>query len=646
MIWIGRLISIPLAIVFFALLVLTLVIVQVNDTFLDPDYYPRELREANVYEFVLGDLLTSALDEARELDGADFAEDLDENPLVTIDLSTNDIVSSVNRAVPPEWIQDLVEQSFDQFGHYLTGERDEFTVTIQAGDQVVTMVSEVKSLLRKANAYELLFDELVNPFVDEALDQELPLGLDSIELTSDRLVSAVRTTVPPEWVQSQVESVLDEVTPYVVGDRDTFEIRIQLADRVEVALEEVKKLLRETDAFDLLYEEVVAPRIVEAVGDSIQLPSGITVTNDEILSALRRVAPPDWVQLQAEKVIDEAGPYLSGEVDDFFIDVSLVDNKREARVVLAELVDAKFREILEVLPPCTEAQTRRLAARDGFEGTPDCKPAGEGFADLAGELRVEVTQAAIGQVLDAVPNDIKFTEANLRQALQQVGAEENLDRLDDVRELLRDGWTYTDLDLREDLANLDSGDLDGQDILHGLDTVREFLAEDGWTYTHVDFREDLVEVLDEDGLDEFDRFRDRFAQAHRFRWLIYVPMVILLIIIGFLSGRGWAGRATWASALLALSAGILLVLSGPVYDNLAEPRLDDLQERILTDVEIDSRFENTERLATDKVLELAESVVDGFASGIAASSRTLLVIGLVVLVISVGWSMIFRRRTY
>ena len=200
MIWIGRLVSIPLSIVFLLLLMLTLIVVQASDTFLDPDYYQRELRDADIYEFLLTDLLTSALDDARKIEGADLPEELEENPLVSSGLSTEDIVSAINAAVPPEYVQDLVEQAFDQIGHYLTGERDEFAVTVTAGDQVVTMAEEVKSLLREADAYDLLFDEVVTPFVEDALDQELPLGLDGLDLSADRLVSAVKATVPPDWV--------------------------------------------------------------------------------------------------------------------------------------------------------------------------------------------------------------------------------------------------------------------------------------------------------------------------------------------------------------------------------------------------------------------------------------------------------------
>ena len=199
MIWLGRLISVPVGLVFLVLLLLTLVLLRVSNTFLDPGYYSEELDKANVYEFALNDALVLAIDEYRQRPAP---EGLDENPLTTSGLSTEDIVSSVNRALPPEWVQELVDQSFDQVGRYLTGERDEFEVTVRAGDRAEQLVEEVKGLMRKADAYELLFKRVVDPRVRDAVapGQKLPLG---VEFPPDRLVESVRTIVPPAWVQGQ-----------------------------------------------------------------------------------------------------------------------------------------------------------------------------------------------------------------------------------------------------------------------------------------------------------------------------------------------------------------------------------------------------------------------------------------------------------
>ena len=483
MLLVRRLLTIPAGIALLLFLVVALVVVQVSGTFLDPDFFPRELRKANLYEFVVVDLLTSAVDEARELSPEEFSDSFDSNPLVASELSTEDIVSSVNRAVPPEWIQAQVEEAFDQIGRYLNGERDEFTLTIQAGERVPTVVAEIKGLLRKADAYGLLFDEGITPAIDDALANELPLDVD---ISSQRIADAVRAVAPREWVQAQVESALDELTPYVVGERDTFELRVELADRVEVALAEVrallgeadayellfdeivapkiddalaqelpldidvsstrltsavravatrewvdaqvdvileqatpylvgtedsfeirveladrveialaeiKDILRETDAYALLYDQVVEPAVLDSLAGDIQLPFGISVTEVEVVSALREVAPVDWVQEQAEALIDSIGPYLTGAEDQFFVDISLVDNKRDASEVIEALVIQRLEEASARLPDCTSSQLLDLAAGD-LGVLSRCVPGGIDLAqtiqvldlDIAGEI--------------------------------------------------------------------------------------------------------------------------------------------------------------------------------------------------------------------------------------------------------------------
>ena len=61
---------------------MAILLLAVNDRFLQPDAYPELLANAGVYEFVMGPLLTSALDEARELPADEFSDDLSDNPLL------------------------------------------------------------------------------------------------------------------------------------------------------------------------------------------------------------------------------------------------------------------------------------------------------------------------------------------------------------------------------------------------------------------------------------------------------------------------------------------------------------------------------------------------------------------------------------
>ena len=565
------------------------------------------------------------------MDAEDLPEQLDENPLVTVGLSTEEIVSSINRAIPPEYLQDIVEQVIEEVGRYVTGERDEFTVTIQAGEQVETLVQEVKSLLRKADAYSLLYEELVTPTIDDAVVEKLPFGL---KISSERIVTSVRRVAPPEWVRANVEAALDELTPYVVGDRDTFEVRVQLSDRVDTALEEIKALLRESDAYDLVYDEIIAPQVEDSLGEVVELRFGITVTSEEVLSALRRVAPPEWVQEQAERIIDEATPYLTGRSDSLAVTLSLADNKREARDVIVETVNAKFTQAVSELPTCRAGQTP--IPRDALS-LPECLSAGVQPSELLDQFGARVAAGVDSLVLGAMPDTIRFTESNLRETLRIAGAEDNIELVDEVREIIRDGWSYSEVDLREDLRENFNGAGQGEDAIEALDDIRAFLA-DGWTYTEADFREHLVEAGDEDTLNDFDNGRDYFSLARTLRLLIYPSVLLVLLMIGFLGGRGWSSRFAWAAGSLVLTSAIIFVTFGPVYNAVGESRLEDGRVEAISDIDLSGNFENTQRLVIDKLFDIGELAINGFASGVATKSLILLILGLVGLGVALRWA--------
>jgi len=113
MILVNRLISFPLVIVLLALLMVSLILVRVSDTLLDPEYYLLELNKADIYEFVLVDLLTSGLEEAIELSSDRFSNDINENPSIMSGLSSDSIVVAINRTVPPEWVREQIESALE-----------------------------------------------------------------------------------------------------------------------------------------------------------------------------------------------------------------------------------------------------------------------------------------------------------------------------------------------------------------------------------------------------------------------------------------------------------------------------------------------------------------------------------------------------
>ena len=79
------------------------------------------------------------------------------------------------------------------------------------------------------------------------------------------------SSLTADWLAGQVEQALDEFTAYLVGETDGFEITVRLtATEVDRAVEETKAILREADAYELVYTGVVEPTLTDVLGAGVE----------------------------------------------------------------------------------------------------------------------------------------------------------------------------------------------------------------------------------------------------------------------------------------------------------------------------------------------------------------------------------------
>ena len=490
------------------------------------------------------DLPTAILEDRRAVEEARTGDKVEDTPLLASGLTTDRIVAGLNRAVPPEWLQETVERNMDELGGYVTGRSDDFTLAIATDERADALLAELRALFEESDAYAVLYERVLIPQIEDAASgwarERLPLG---VEISDERIVEAARAVLPPEWARQQGQRILDQTTPYLKGESDELVVSIQLSDRVDVAAAEVKDILAESPAYDLLYDEVIAPEIVERLGDTIEgLPFGTAVLSAEVVAALRDAAPSSWVREQAERLIDEASPYLAGQADGFEFEVSLVENKRLAHGVLTRFVEGKIQEQIDRLPICRTVEQALSALSPislvggGIPRLPACVPPSRTHGELLDELGVDIRAEVTRLVLDPVPDSVSFSHAQLREALAEAGAADNVERLDDVRSLIRDGWTYTHDDLRENLVA--GGNEASYDALQ---EARVALA-DGWTYTQADFAEDVIES---EGAEAMAEHRPR---PRRDRGGQDVPVAGLPARAAAAGSRGTAGRTRLVGA--------------------------------------------------------------------------------------------------
>ena len=396
------------------------------------------------------------------------------------------------------------------------------------------------NLMVEADVYNFVYDDVIPAALEEVeVDDTLDIPIDISDI-EDELVSIARTTFPPQWLQTQFESVTITIIPYFVGDTDNFVYTLWLKDSVISAGDAIKDEILRGDVFTYVYDDVV-PYMAGELFDSLGgLPPSVTITQHDIENTLRTTVTQEWLASQLEAAVDSVLQYMAGDSGHFTISVP---------------------------------------------------------------LQTVVTDEALLELLGAG----------------------NEDYLDEAQSWINGQWIYTDADL---LNELDSDDEET------LEDVRDWI-KDGYTLTEADLRDALSDS--QGALDNFDNIRDWIHTGRTWLWALWLLPVILIVAIGFLGGRRWKSRATWALGCLLLASVIVFITTALVYSNVAEPEIEDLK--------LDTaKYQGVEQVLAEKGNELIELSSDNFVSGMKANTIYVIIASGVGLLGVVGWYIVDSRR--
>ena len=630
--WLRRIAAVVVGAAFAVALFLALTLQSLSATLAQPDFYPEQLEQADIYRFITTDLVDAFVEDTQRLEADNFGEDFQDNPVGVSGLTTQQIADAVRRALAPEDLERTAAPAVEQIAEYLAGERDEIAITVDLGGHIEAIVHEGTTLMRESSAYERLLDSEIEPRFGEWTDEALPPDQTESAWTSflrggdasagDSLLRVFTRVVTPEWLADQVERSADELTGYLVGRTEGFELRVELDEsQTAAAAEELEAILRDTDAYDLAHTAVIEPAVEEHVGAAAELPYGVALTREEALAALREAAPPAWVDQQAEVLARGVSAYLTGQSDGFTAEIDIASVKDDAAASLTDAALANLEASLRALPACSSAAEVAAARAAAARELPSCIPPGATASEIALAARPAIA-AAIAEFMDEpVPDTMELTEADLRDAVREDGGDEALDALDDLRDLFRVGWTYTDADLRNDLSEEDRTTLDDVRSLLSDGYVIEFTADDraGW----------------EGSLEGAGDWADT---VRRTRWVAFAVATLLLVAVGALGGMSWRGRVTWGAAALLVSAALIALVWGPVYQAASGAALDAARDEIATDP--GAAFALTADVLSDKLLDVIVMVTDELAGGMARNGLLLAALAVVVLAVTISWDRI------
>ncbi|MFO8009636.1 MAG: hypothetical protein R6U89_02375 [Dehalococcoidia bacterium] len=611
MIWVRRILAIFLAILFVILLPLLIFVSEVDSTASDPDFYNHQMEKADVYNYLYDEVLPAALDEVQ-------SEDLSENPVNTAGIQS-EIISTARSILPPEeWLQPHFEAATREIIPYFLGSTDEFQYTVDLKTRVQAAPSTITQQLLRGEVFSTIYDDIISYSSGKIVDNldKLPYAL---TLAEDRVQNSFREVISQDWAASEIESAMESMVPYLTLESDDFTVTINLKERVDAVATAVLDLLSTQQTYDYLFDEVIEPVIREEIELIVDLPYEISLTGDEITSAIEQVLPPEWVKSRLQDVIEAITAYVKGDSDTINIAVDLSDRKPAALAALIDLGDQKLEEIFNGLPICTMEQFNAELAATSAGELPDCRPAGYSYPDFKSRLGIDLSASIQQRVLDKITDQWFYTEADLRESM----GEENRDFLDDAREYVRNGWTFTDVDLKE---RLDSPDDEAT-----LEDIRDWLGNNA-AFTE----QDLNDRLSSEDRDELDDAREQVDKFRSWLWVLWVVPILLLIGIGFLGGRSWKGRSYWALSVLLITSIVVIFAIAVTYSAIVEPEVEEA-----FDV---SEYEGMELVIVEKANEVIENIAGDFSSNLRNKALYLTIFSGVVLAGIFGWNYYQRRR--
>ncbi|HEY82453.1 MAG TPA: hypothetical protein G4O01_04085 [Dehalococcoidia bacterium] len=216
--------------------------------------------------------------------------------------------------------------------------------------------------LRQADIYNFIYTEVLPAALEETELGDADIGLDISQL-KPHIMGIAEQTLPPEWLEAQVEQTIEQVVPYLWGDTEGFQVNITLKDRVEAGAQALKDTLHKEEIFSELYDGIIGLIIAKLEADA-ELPPFFAFSVEEMERVLRTVLPEAWVLRQVDAAIDEVVPYFTGDTERFTVRIEIIDRLDALEEVLADMLGRaeSYERLFEVaLAPVIEQSTGEMA---------------------------------------------------------------------------------------------------------------------------------------------------------------------------------------------------------------------------------------------------------------------------------------------
>ena len=310
-----RVVAVWLGLSLLVFLVAAIAVEEFHDRVLSPDHLKSELLRLDVYTFWNDDVYPAAVRNLLENPDDVLPDSLDGAEIPRDQAAQEAIVRLMRVVVPPSYVQEQTEDLIDQFIPYLLNDSDtiaiqpRFDERLRAATELGTGgngQSELEIAFRELDLGRLIVDELIDGKIEE-FEETDPAAALALRL-ADREDAA-------EWFTESMFSSLETLVPFLLGERDDFEIEVSfrgrenlapafaaLLDRTPESLARDGYILNEAD-----FEERIGVSLDSVVDDPRNnleaLQSGWTLTLEEIYGT-------DPAGLQTRADVDEVRKWV------------------------------------------------------------------------------------------------------------------------------------------------------------------------------------------------------------------------------------------------------------------------------------------------------------------------------------------------
>ena len=611
MIWLRRAVAIPLAVIFVILSLLVLVAFRVSATIGDPDFYAEQLQQADVYHFIYDDVLPATLEESG------IGEDTGGVSVIISPLKPH-LVDMVRQTLPPEWLQAQVEHAINEVVPYDWEETDTFSITVQLKDRVESGAESIKDVLHREDVFPVLYEQLIQLVTSEIVSAED--GMPAMLATSEEeMEMMLRAVLPEDWLLEQLDNAIDEMVPYLTKEQAHFTLEVDITrplGRLETVLAD---FLSRQETYDSLFTEMLAPALQQNLGEVIELPLGMELTDDEIIATAKDMLPLEWYRTLVNDLVAQIFAYLRGTRDELELTIPLADRKSEIADTLGQLADEKVESAFDDLPVCLGAHLLELLSDPSLENIL-CRPVDMSYQEFKELVGIDVGSLVQPLIELGLPDEWILTESEISLLF---GGDDEENILIQARELIQEGLTFTE----EDLSEVMGTETDE------LEKIRQWIA-DGLTFTEQDFKN---LVSDTGGADNgkamatFEQVRSSLGTAKRLIYFIWIAPFLLLISFGALGARRWSSKLVWAAAVLAIMAIIAYIIFGPVFSATAQPIINQALAMEF------GQAEGISSLVAEKGVALAHNAINTFIGGLKNQSLGLIIASVLLIGAGAVW---------